>query len=65
MIFLKMSNLSDTCVRCKGTKYREITKDVNDHIKLLVRIAHIICNHLYVRTTDSPKYNRYLRNKYS
>jgi hypothetical protein len=26
-------------------KYRMITNDVNDYIYLLVRIAHIICNH--------------------
>jgi len=26
-------------------KYRVITNDVSDYINLLVRIAHIICNH--------------------
>jgi len=28
--------------------YRVITNNVNDYINLLVRIAHIICNHLYI-----------------
>jgi len=27
------------------TKYGVITNDVSDYINLLVRIAHIICNH--------------------
>jgi hypothetical protein len=28
-----------------STKYMVITNDVSDYINLLVRIAHIICNH--------------------
>jgi hypothetical protein len=29
-----------------GKEYTVITNDVNDYMNLLVRIAHIICNHL-------------------
>jgi hypothetical protein len=33
-----------------GIKYGVITNDVSDYINLLVKIAHIICNHsLYLR----------------
>jgi len=31
-----------------STKYGVITNYVSDYIKLSVRIAHIICNHLYI-----------------
>jgi hypothetical protein len=37
-------------------KYEVITKDVSDYINLLVRIAHIICNHpLYKMLAGRPE----------
>jgi len=35
--------------------YRLITNDVSDYINLLVRIAHIICNHPSYNTLISVK----------
>jgi hypothetical protein len=35
-----------------GVKYRVITNDVSNYINLLVRLAHIICNHPIFQVLD-------------
>jgi hypothetical protein len=40
------------------TLYSVITNDVNDYINLLVRIAHIICNHPLYTEQQSGVFTR-------
>jgi hypothetical protein len=42
-----------------ASEYNVITNDVSDYIRLLVRIAHIICNHtLYSYTSHVTLYEQ-------
>jgi hypothetical protein len=38
-------HIHDSLLHCKSEKYGAISNYVSDYINLLVRIAHIICNH--------------------
>jgi tRNA1(Val) A37 N6-methylase TrmN6 len=47
-----------------GDLYRMITNDVSDYINLLVRFAHIICNHPYFKVFSIRKEREAIKFEY-